>query len=427
MYGNFAVFEYFLPFIKEKMKVWILIGFFLICFFYSYYISPLGFQASIYRIRETINAIESINSIFLIPVLTFLIFYDNLSSDEDKEYLKSKPFARIKIFAIRWAAGLSIAFAIFLLLFFITLIEKIVFEMNLPEGKFVLVSIKHIILKPLFYTSIFSFVVMFLGILVQNEFFIFLISTGIWIISKKNVFLIIGAIGIFLMAKFSFQKMQIRKISDKIPCTFVFIVFILILVSRFVKFLKIDSTMLFYILFEIVLPYIFSFICFGIFSIEKKNNLLERMVTIPGSLIYIFKERLRRAMVIWVILCIASLFLFQPIIRMNGYHLMMLCLTSNFLFWSGIYILLIGLEEFFGVLVSFLIFISWLLPRVQRLIGNFSVYKYLNPFYLTYYHPLSGYLEKLTVGLIGVCLYFLGYMAIKRMAFINLENFKQRR
>ena len=421
MCGSCRTTEYILPFFKEKMRIWFYIGFFLVLFFYSYFVSPLGFQGSIYRLGKTVSAIEDANFSFIIPVLTFLIFYDILSFDKNYEYLKSKSSAMIKVRSIRWITSLIITLIILSICFLITFSEKIIFEKVLPNSEFILTLIKYNILIPLFLISIFSFVVMILGNLISNEFLVFLLSTGIWILIQMKISLIFGVVLLLFLIGFTFLKLPIKRAAQKTPTSVIFLFLTLVLGYLFVKNLRYDKTSIAYTLFEVIYPYIFSFVGFGILNEEKKNKLLERLSIIPDVLPYLFRQRLKRAITIWFVLGIIGFFLFLPLLKQNNYLILVLCLFSNTLFWSGIYFLneSIGRNKLFGVLISFILFVFWLLPRVQQLIGNFSVYRYLNPFYLTFNYSSHGWIEKLTLGLIGITLYSFSYIILKRKIFIN--------
>lgn len=206
----------------------------------------------------------------------------------------------------------------------------------------------------------------------------------------------------------------------RIPNAAIFLFLTLVLGYLLVENLRYDKTAISYNLFEVTYPFLFSFVAFGIFSEEIKDNLLERISIIPDSLIYIFTRHIRRAGIIWLVLGIIGFFLFLPLLKQNN-HLMVLCLFSNILFWSGIYLLneSLGYNALFGIVLSFLLFVFWLFPRVQQLIGDYGIYRFANPFFLTFHHSSPGWAEKLTLGLIGIFFYSLSYVVLKRKIYIK--------
>jgi len=419
------MFDYLVPFFKEKVRIWSLVGIFLVFYFYSYFISPMGTTGSIYLIEKTRYSLNLVNFFLIVPGITFLLFFDVLSFDRDKEYLNTKPKGMLKIRVLRWLSGVVLALVILFICFSICFFEKVAFEKVLPNGNFIRMLICSSMLKPLFFIVIFSSVVTLLGILISNEFLVLLLSFGLWFFVKQNYIFLPLIIVLLLLVKFIRQKLNFKFSFKKfslpiVPNSFLFMLLFLFLGYFLFKSLNYDKTIISYNLFEITYPYFFSFIAFGILSAERKNNLLERISIIPGSFTYIFKKHIASVWTMWLIIGVVLFILY--LLEQNTYVLI-LCFYSNLLFWSGIYVIIesLGCNPILGVILSFLIFVFWLFPQIEKYIGGFGAYRYINPFYLTFHYSSPAWVEKVSIGLIGISLYSVGYIVLKKKRYIEIE------
>lgn len=410
----------FILIFREIIRPWKVFLLFLLFYFYCFSISPYFYQGSIYLITATGAALKSMNAYIFLPMVIFLLFGDIVLLEKDKEYLRNIPYGRLKMFLSRLYIALILFLVLLIISIIIVIIERFIFDIVPPDREFIQLVLEENLIKPFIYLLPSLLLLFYLSLTVSGEVVTFILFLVLWYALMSN-FLIFLCLFILL----AILKLLQTGLFDKIKTTWSSICWIICAIlivfgGSIGKNLRMERAVMGFWVFETVYPLILSISIAGIFNEVRDVNLMEVIAKIPMGILTIFKSEVKKNFLAWLTALCLLLIFFRWLFIMNPI-LYPFTYLSNLLFFSGILVLNESLtgRPIIGLIFVILISAFWILPDIQSSIGWFGVYRFINPFYLTFHHQEGAWVTpKTSLLLIGLLFYITGYLFLKRNKFL---------